>query len=413
MSRFLSQLLEAKEPMFSLALRQLEQDSGKKGIDINLGTEIQQKIKTKKIELGLDPRDTTAKEMYYSLLNKIEQDNSMLMKTIDVDSKTDIDEILQKCRKTVEDLQIPKSCWVLKKSVAKRLLKINPPKKIMNLLNYRSIDSMLKNENIAEIYGALRFVESPDWLENFNKNYKTLKPSDFETRIIEIIQMPEKRWQDVAKPFVKKKKHNITHVKELGVIIMLPTSEEKIPGLAITVLPLLLHYINEIRLYSSFFKLKQVQPDFGKIVCDTLNAKPPVIAKTEGHDIHWRVIQRYFGKLPKEKHPEIFEPHVQPEDLHWRRAEEILFDIDPNLSFWKEMDYVAMPEGKLPVSFNLMDVAVAYANDAHFEDRVFYHFRESLWNEIFARYMGEKNLEDQVLKQLDNDVISPEKLEVF
>ena len=59
-----------------------------------------------------------------------------------------------------------------------------------------------------------------------------------------------------------------------------------------------------------------------------------------------------------------------------------------------------------------MDCAVGYVNKTPFEKRMMYHFRESLWNEIFARYMGEKTLEEQVLKQLDNDMIEPEDLVV-
>ena len=70
---------------------------------------------------------------------------------------------------------------------------------------------------------------------------------------------------DIAEEFVRKKRHNITHLKELGVILMLPTSLEKLPGITITAMPLLFHYINEIRLYSAFFKLQQVKPNFGKM----------------------------------------------------------------------------------------------------------------------------------------------------
>jgi diphthamide synthase (EF-2-diphthine--ammonia ligase) len=43
-------------------------------------------------------------------------------------------------------------------------------------------------------------------------------------------------------------------------------------------------------------------------------------------------------------------------------------------------------------------------------DRYLYHFREALWNEVFARYMGEKVLEEQLLEKLDNAVIKPEVL---
>ena len=46
------------------------------------------------------------------------------------------------------------------------------------------------------------------------------------------------------------------------------------------------------------------------------------------------------------------------------------------------------------------------------EKRIMYHFRESLWNEIFVRYMGQKTLERQVLEQLDNDMIEPEDIKL-
>jgi hypothetical protein len=59
-----------------------------------------------------------------------------------------------------------------------------------------------------------------------------------------------------------------------------------------------------------------------------------------------------------------------------------------------------------------MDVSLGYSNDVPFAERYVYHFRESLWNEIFMRYMGHKNLEDSILKQLDNDMIAPEDLRV-
>jgi hypothetical protein len=283
----------------------------------------------------------------------------------------------------------------------------------MKHLGYRSIDSMLKRENIAEIYGALRFVEDPKWLIAFNNTYKKLKPTDFETRQIEIYQMPMDRWGKVAEPFIEHKRHNITHLKELGVILMLPVKPSAgLRGITIFTLPLLFHYLNEIRLYSAFFKLKQVQPNFGEILADTLNADPTEAAVMAGQTVHWRVIQRYFGKMEDEYYPEIFEPHVQPEDLHWRKAEEMLYEVDPELGFWRDLDYVGVMHAGRPVPLNLLDMSASFVNQRPYSKRIIYHFRESLWNEIFVRYMGQKNLEDQVLKQLDNSMIAPEKLKV-
>ncbi len=399
--------------MFTLALQQLEKESGNASADIRLTAEIVGKIRIKTKELGLDPDDTTGKELYFALLNKVEQQEKHLVKQIGGKPGDSPDKLMPLMKKAWEDIDTPKSCWVIKHSVAKQMLKKMPPKAIMKHLGYRSVDSMLKRENLAEIYGALRFAEGPEWLNNFNKLYKKLKPSDFETRQIKIVQMPSERWGDLTKEFVHKKKHNITHLKELGVILMLPVSPDAhLRGITIFTLPLLFHYLNEIRLYSAFFKLKQVQPNFGQIIVETLIADPGKAAIMAGQHIHWRVIQRYFGKFENEYHPEVFEPHVQPEDLHWRRAEDLLYKVDPELEFWRDLDYVGAVHGKRPVTLNLLDVAANYVNQLPYEERVFYHFRESLWNEVFVRYMGQKNLEQQVLQQLDNDMIKPEDLKV-
>ncbi len=408
----LSDLLGAKEPLFSMSLNQLEQASGNPSADVRLTAEIIGATRLKTEELGLDPDDTSPRELHSALLAKIEDHNKRLVRRIGGDDPNDASALMPLMRKTWERVKTNKSCWVLKKSVAKAMLKNKPPTQIMKNLGYRSVDSMIKHENLGEIYGALRFAESPDWLNEFNEQYQNLTPRDFETRQIEVIEMDLKRWGEIATPFIHKKKHNITHLKELGIILMLPiTPKAKLRGIAIFTLPLLFHYLQEIRLYSAFFKLKQVEPNFGKVVVNTLLADPSDAVIMSGSKIHWRVIQRYFGKLEKEKHPEIFEPHVQPEDLHWRRAEDMLYDLDPELGFWRDMDYVGiMDKDKRPVTLNMLDVAASFVNDLPYANRAIYHFRESLWNEIFIRYMGQKNLEEQVLAQLDNDVIKPETL---
>ena len=412
MPNLLSQLLAAEEPLFTMAIKNLEEASGNSGMDVRLMSELIAKTHDVSARLGLDAKDTTGEELYEALKNKIREHDKHLAKHIGGNRPDNVQRLLPLIKKVVDDADLPRSAWVLKRSVARRMLRENPPLNVMKHLNYSSVDSMIKRANLFEIYGALRFADPAAWLKKFNANYKKLQPSDFETREIEIIQMDRKRWGDIAEDFVKKKRHNITHLKEMGVIIMLPTRLEKLPGITITCLPLLLHYLNEIRLYSAFFKLQQVRNDFGKVISDTLNADIRSAAVMAGNHIHWRVIQRYYGKLENENHPEIFEPHVQPEDLHWRKAEELLYKIDPELGFWKDLDYVGVMAGKTPVSFNLMDVSMAYCTGAPYDHRVFFHMRESLWNELFMRYMGHKTLEGQILQQLDNNMIKPEKLKL-
>jgi hypothetical protein len=410
MSGFLRDLLNAKEPLFSKSLEQLEKASHNPGADVKLIADIHQKAREAMKKLGLDEKDTTGPELYHALIAKVHEHNKHLAESIGGNEHMTVRELLPRMKKAAEKVKTPRDCWVLRKSVAKEMLRKMPPPNIMKRLKHRSVESMLKHENLAEIYGALRFAESPEWLNDFNELYKSLRPSDFETRKIEIVIMPHDRWGDIAEHFVEKKRHNITHLKELGVILMLPVKQDHLPGITIWVMSLLFHYTNEIRLYSAFFKMQQVKKSFGDIIVETLIADPDLGPIMAGQNIHWRVIQRYFGKLEKESHPEIFEPHVQPEDLHWRKAEDVLYEIDPELKFWEDLDYVALMYEDRPLTFNMMDVAASYCNETPYEERTIYHFREALWNEVFMRYMGEKALQEQVLKQLDNDMIAPEKL---
>lgn len=407
---FLRDLLDAEEPLFDESLKQLEAASHTQGVDAKLAADIQQRALKAMRDLGLDPKDTTGPELYRALIAKVKEHDEHLARSVGGNSTMKVSELLPLLKKAADAVKTPRDAWVLKKSVAKEMLRKMPPPNIMKRLGYRSVESMLKRENLAEIYGALRFAEAPEWLNTFDQGYKRLQPSDFETRQIEIVIMPRDRWGDIAEHFIAKKRHNITHLKELGVILMLPVTADHLPGISIWVLSLLFHYTNEIRLYSAYFKLQQVKKNFGEIVVTTLIADPDLGPIMAGHHIHWRVIQRYFGKLETEKHPEIFEPHVQPEDLHWRHAEDILYHIDPELGFWRGTDYVALMHNGRPTTFNMMDVAASYCNDTPYESRTIYHFRESLWNEIFMRYMGQKTLQDQVLKQLNNEMIAPERL---
>ncbi len=223
------------------------------------------------------------------------------------------------------------------------------------------------------------------------------------------------KWAPLTKKFIEKKKHNVTHLKELGVILVLETEDKSLlHGLTLKVLPLMVHYFFEVHLYSTFFKLKSKTlkgEAFGKMLAETILADPKLDITLGGEHIHWRVVQRYFGKLEDiKKHPEVLEPHLQPEDLHWDRTEVALAKYIPELAIWEDLDYVGILKDGLPMSLNLMDLTLSFANKNRYKEHLFYHFRESLWNEIFARYMGHDNLEDELLAKLDNALVKPEKL---
>lgn len=407
----LRDLLQAKDRLFDLTLKQLEDLTDHQGVDTALIGEILGKTYDRAQKMGLDP-GFNGKELYYSLINHVKTDDERLAKAIGGRDPSSVPEMLPLIVKRVKKVDMPKSGWFLKESVARKMLKNFPPPNTMKRLGYTDFGRMMAKENLYEVYGALRFAEEADWLNKFIEQYKSLTFDDFTHRDIQIIGYDPDKWGDIAAHFIAKKLHNITHLKELGVVMIMPTGSLKVmTGLTLKVLPLLIHYLYEVRLYSAFFKLISLKSNFGQLLVGTLIADTAHTSVLDGkHKVHWRVIQRYLGKHKEDSFPEMFQPHVQPEDLHWRKAEEVLYDIDPAMEFWKGMDFVGWMTETGPVVFNLMDVSLSYSNKVDYPGRYIYHFRESLWNEIFVRYMGQKVLENEILHQLDNELIAPEKI---
>ena len=415
MAKFLSDLLDAEEPIFTQALHQLEEVSGRSGADAKLIGDITAMAHENLRQLGLVPAAATGEEVYHALLGRVESDIKRLVRIIGADESRseEVKYLVPFMVEAANKVKFNRTVFVIKREKAKDLLRQMPPKQLMKKLGYDDIEKMFEGEDFDEIYTALRFSEGPEWLIQYNELFKQVTPEDYEERDLRIVQMNHDKYVDLAAHFVQKKLHNVTHTKEMGIIVVVPMHARKMRGLALKTLPLLFHYMNEVKLYSTFFKLKSKKPNFGKTVVETLIADPGTGSQMAGKRVHWRVIQRYLGKHKEDSIDSVaFEPHVQPEDLHWRRAEDLLFQLDPELEFWKDRDYVALNYDGFPVAFNLFDVSFAYSNRESYAGRYAYHFRESLWNEIFVRYMGFKNLANQVLEQLDNDMIAPERLPV-
>ena len=413
MAKFLRDLLDAQEPLFTEALRQLEQASGRHAADTKLIGDITTLAHENLRALGLNPATSTGEEVYRGLESRLEIDIKRLTKVIGAELSDDVNYLVPFMVKAANDVDFNRKVFVIKRESAKNLLRKMPPKTLMEKLGYSDIEKMFDSEDFDELYTALRFSEGADWLNRYDELFEHVTAADYEERDLRIVVMDHDKYVDLAAHFVQKKLHNVTHTKEMGTIVVVPMHAKTVKGLVLKTLPLLLHYMNEVKLYSTFFKLKSKQPHFGKTVVSTLVADPGDASQMAGQKIHWRVIQRYLGKHKEDSISLVaFEPHVQPEDLHWRRAEDLLYKIDPELVFWKDRDYVALMYDGFPVAFNLFDVSFGYSNGETYQNRYAYHFRESLWNEIFVRYMGFKNLATQVLEQLDNDMIAPEKLPV-
>src|SRR5487761_1081413 len=182
MTRFLSEALEAKEPYFRQGLTNLEASNGNPSTDIRFSHEIMNNTAKKLNELGLDPKDTTPKELFEALKQRAKEDDLKLVKylrTLAANNVSAEAEPVAGMAEALKNHMDSKACYGLKPSRVKSILKVNPPKKAMKKLGYRSIDSMLKHEAMPLIYTVATLYESPNWYKKLLEQYRQLKSSDF------------------------------------------------------------------------------------------------------------------------------------------------------------------------------------------------------------------------------------------
>jgi len=398
MSRVLSELVGTDEPLFAVDLEQLEKATGMQGIDVRLTADIIMLRHTKIQSLGLDPNDTSGPELYHALIGLVKLHDKFLADKLGVKDHGNVKEVLRAISLNTTSLPLNTQTWAIKHSVIKKMLKAVPPKNVMKVLNYRSVDSLLKRESVSEILGGARFAENKAWQTKFFQQYAKLQPSDFENREVEVIYFDPKKWKNVADDFVKKTRHVVASLKDAGAILLAPLPMENMPGITITTLPVVIHYINQLRSYAAYFKIQQIKPEFGTVIHDTIVNDPQHHATMAGHGLHWSVASRHFSGKGNIRQ---FEPHINEDDLSWHSAESVLYKIEPALYFWKDTEYVGSKFEEGVVSFNLVDNAISMVNNLQYGYQSVNHMKIALKQELHYRYLQLPMLENQVLAQLD------------
>ncbi len=375
--------------------------TGKKNILEKIVLENETKIKESLNYLGVK-NNSLAGEIFNSLMLKVKNDDNLLFnyfKQPNYYLKEEGERILNYLK---EDKTI-KTGFFLKEEKARELLIKEPPKKILEYLNYQNVEEMLLKEDLYEVFSALRFLEDGDWLNQvFFKNYQNLTENDFEFREIKIKVLAEK-WLKAAEKFVLKKWHNISHLKELGVIFVIPY-RLNVAGEFLRMLNLIFHYLNEISFYSKMFlKIREVPEIFSANLISLLKGEVLERKLAEGERSLWYVVQRYLAK-DDENDWRLFVSRINPEALHWQRATNDLYNFvkkigyfEKDFRFWLDLDWVGdyfkdEISQDILISFNLVDNVMSLVRE---KDKIkyLYHQQEALWNKIFQSYFNEERLE--------------------
>lgn len=403
----IAKILRTDKDFISQINERLSKMTGRNNVFEKIVSENEEQIKKRMLILGI-PQNAGVKEIYDALISKIEADDNVIFQALNQPSCRQIRD-LYRLLTVLKKVVSVKNGFFLKEEKAVELLIKEPPRKILAYLQYSSVSELLQREDLFEIYSALRLIEDAEWLNNvFFKQYFDLKPSDFETREIKTLVLSEK-WNAAAEKFLKKKWHNISHLKEMGAIFVIP-AVLGISGELLRAISLVLHYFHEIDFYSKLFRKLTTNNNFSAQIVsllrgDVFNRRLPETEKSA-----WLVIQRYLAK-EDENDWRLFVPHINPEALHWLKISDdlvrlggLLGNSDIDFRFWVNLDWVGdyfrdEINNEVLISFNLVDTVMSLVKEKEMI-KYLYHHQEALWNQIFISYFSRTELEEFAQKYL-------------
>lgn len=312
---------------------------------------------------------------------------------------------------TILKVFTPPPGMFMKQAVASAMLEKYPPNDLLEHFGYTTVAELLAKEGFASVMAALRFTQSEEWMHQFfDVAYGALTPDDFEERNVQLIILHPK-WLNVAEKFLAKKYHNVSHLKEFGIIFIIPSTLD-VPGETLRLFTLILHYLHEVPFYAGLFRRFMDKPEFVRDFKSLLRGEVPSGQLPDSGKISWRVVQRYLAK-DNANDFRLFEPHVSPEANHWWHAEEDLSRVSRilgsdhgslDLGWWTGLDFVGElfddsdAGQKGLVSFDLIDLLMSLVQNGH--AKYLYHQQEALWNKIFSEYMGRDRMEELIAEHI-------------
>lgn len=393
MARVIADILDADTLAFNQLVEKWEQRTGRRGHDLSLYSDMRSRAIRAIKELGLDPADTIGRELYYAIQERAKQDNRWLAERIGVSKSDNPEKALKKIIKWVVSQAEPTSVWACKPSLMKTFIKKQPPKTVMKSLGLRSIDSMLKRNNAAEIVTLASGLETPEWNSRFRQQYKKCRPVDFAERPLEWIVLSSERVEKIkARGYPVNRLTSPNY--ELGTLMIIPPPY-RFPLDVLAAVVSIAEAIYDIRKHAALYRTLSVRKDFGAQLeaIASLGITKATLAMSE---IGWNSLHRHLvgNDLVVAK---IEQPHLGKEDLLAESSVRFLVKQDPRFNYWKDLEYALFTHSDLyPVSLNIVDVVMNASNRLPYNQGSLSYARMRLWEELWARYLSS----DQVIEDV-------------
>lgn len=381
MVRNLATLANESERDTKAVIEKFEELSGWHSEDVRLLAKHRQQVLKKIESLGLDSSDTTGEELYQALQFKFEKDMSHLARAVNYDSGN----LEQRAAKLVElarSAQPKSQVFALKKSVAKTFLRSNPPKNLMGKLRYRSLESLLKREDVSELMALAVSTENALWKRKLLKQLCGLSVSDFENREISYHAMCSDKWSHISET-----SQPVSYVPLLGAVIVWPiekmASRESV-GLAL----LVLQAAEIIETDSLYLKNFQFQSIFGKLASQLFETGQQQTLQVGGKSyFDWQNLKHIFGT-----------------EIDALKA---FTGLHPALRWWSDSTHTAVL-GEEKVSMHMGDVVSNYLHRSGFHGRRSHNSFSNFKDALLQSYLAYEPVKNLFAAQLDDTSLALE-----
>lgn len=386
MSKALADTLQQPQVLVEGLLNKLEKLSGNASHDLFFQSKASLQLKAKIGQLGLDPNDTHEKELYWGLMHRFGSVNDYFEKTYLHTTEDGIGRIIQLVELAQNCVDAKKS-WSIKPAVAKKILRANPPKNLMKQLGYRSLESMLKHEDVEVVLAVAHNISSQRWREGVTAAISKLSTAEYEEKTLRIAILQGK-WEAVASNLP-----TISNYLPTGTVIVSPSKEaQSLPGLSMfVVLAQTLESLRVATVAARFPELNRPGHSF--------------VARIGGAAITWSSLLFHLGKQHHSQHPELLEPYIMPEHTEAASISQRICSIHPMLNFWQDTEYLLLGRGTNQVSCNIVDVATNYANKNDFGYQTTQAGRSAYWNYLLHKYMQNPSVFDKIITDIEETLM--------
>ena len=350
--------------------------------DVRLLNEKNTTLKAKIKSLGLDPNDTHPEELFEALKVKLSSDFNHLGRAWGLNEQTASTNLVRVIEANIDSSPV----LSIKCAVYKKLLRVHPPKKVMKLLGYRSIESLLKREDTRAIAALARRLETGRWNDKLSAEVKKLASSAYEMRSIKVLDLTQlKLDKNEAETF------STSEVPLMGAVAITGNQALEQPAAPALVLRAL-QLEDSIRAQSLYLSSSQFRPDFNSLAQRLYSGFEPLQATVDG------------------RHPVIsVEGAQQLLSGTGNNAYERFTSLHPALNWWKNTDSLAF-EAEKPVSFHIADLSEAISSNIRYLGHNFNNFSQSFKAELLRKYLNYTSVKDYLSNQIDGTLIALEEL---